>query len=172
MWQKRHLAPGSAAYAQARRVGTDDEKTGSEVRETASQTIQRRWRMRQMTIRLVGACMLAIYGSVAIGETKKRACTPEERTQANERLENINEDKDWSERLVAKHLPFGRHVTRHAAEGGPSNEMMLVQAGYVTLLFNELTGNFYFGIDRNIISRMGHGVSPVVFPKTINLIDC
>ncbi len=77
--------------------------------------------------------MLAICASVATAETKERPCTPEEKAQANQRLENIEKDRDWSARLATRHLPFGRHVTRHAAEGGPTNEAMLVQAGYVTL---------------------------------------
>ena len=89
--------------------------------------------MTRMKIWLVGVCMLATCASVATGETKKRACTLNERTQANERLENIRDDKDWSERLVARHLPFGRHINGHAAEGGPTNEVMLVNTGYITL---------------------------------------
>ena len=36
------------------------------------------------------------------------------------------------------HLPFGRHETRHALEGGPTNEELLVQAGYVALHDDEL----------------------------------
>ena len=89
--------------------------------------------MTRRTTRLIGACLLAICASVATGKTDERPCTPDERAQANERLEKIRDDKEWSERLVAQHLPFGRHLTRHDAEGGPRNEVLLVQAGYVTL---------------------------------------
>lgn len=88
---------------------------------------------KRTTIWLVGVCMLAICASVATGETEERACTPNERAQANKQLKNINDNKGWNGRLIANHLPFGRHVSRHAAEGGPTNEVMLVQAGYVTL---------------------------------------
>ena len=45
---KRCLRAGAQAHG--RRDGTDDEKTGSEARETASQTMQRRWRMRQRRV--------------------------------------------------------------------------------------------------------------------------
>ena len=89
--------------------------------------------MTRTTTRLVGACMLTVCASVATGETEKRACTDEERTQANKQLKDIKNNKEWSRRLVALHLPFGHHVTRHDAEGGPTNEVLLVQAGYVTL---------------------------------------
>ena len=89
--------------------------------------------MRRMTIRWVVVCMLALCASVATAETTKEICTGKQRAEANERLENIKDDKDWSERLVAQHLPFGRHISRHAAEGTPTNEVVLVQAGYVTL---------------------------------------
>ena len=86
-----------------------------------------------MTAGLVGGCLVAIYATVANGDTARRDCTPQERAQADERLERIKQDKVRSDRLIKRHLPFGHHVTRHVAEGGPTNEVMLVQAGYVAV---------------------------------------
>ena len=90
--------------------------------------------MRQITIRLVAACFLAICSSTATGETKKgRTCNHEEEVQANGQLESISLDKNRSDQLVAEHLPFNPHISRHAAERGSTNEVMLVHAGYITL---------------------------------------
>ncbi len=89
--------------------------------------------MKRMTMRLVLVCVLALCAFAATAGTTKETCTGDQRAEADERLENIKNDKDWSERLVAQHLPFGRHISRHAAEGMPTNEVVLVQAGYVTL---------------------------------------
>lgn len=92
----------------------------------------KRWQMGQITVRLTAACMLITCCSDAIGEIKvDRTCKTEERLQANERLRNIDKDKNWSHQLVEEHLPFGPHVSRHTAEGGPTNEVMLVQGGYI-----------------------------------------
>ncbi len=45
----------------------------------------------------------------------------------------IAQDRKWSERLIKQHLPFGAHIGRHSSQGGPTNEKLLVQAGYVML---------------------------------------
>ncbi|MYE05672.1 MAG: DNA/RNA non-specific endonuclease [Chloroflexi bacterium] len=45
----------------------------------------------------------------------------------------IAQDDKLSERLTKRHLPFGVHIGMHASQGGPTNEKLLVQAGFVML---------------------------------------
>ena len=84
-------------------------------------------------MRLVGVAVLALWASGAGAGADDRSCMVGEREGGNEQLTAIAGDSDRGDELIRAHLPFGRHESRHAAEGGPENEELLVQAGYVTL---------------------------------------
>ena len=95
---------------------------------------QGRRRVRNTTKWLVGAtAVLALWTSGARAGSEDRSCKADERQDGNEQLEAIAGDSDRRNELIRMHLPFGRHASTHAAEGGPKNEDLLVQAGYVTL---------------------------------------
>ena len=89
--------------------------------------------MTRRTNWLVGAAVLAIWASAGEAGSESRPCREKEETEGTEQLEAIEDDAKRVKALMERHLPFGRHEGRHAAEGGPRNEKLLVQAGYVTL---------------------------------------
>ena len=84
-------------------------------------------------IRLLGICVLTLCTWSVAGEVKTRDCTPEEKMLANKKLKDIENNERHRSMLLEKHLPFGTHTNLHSAEGEPTNEKLLVQAGYVTL---------------------------------------
>lgn len=88
--------------------------------------------MARFTRRLIGVAAMTMCAAAAYaGETGR--CTDEEERLADYQLMEIAQDNDWSERLIKQHLPFGAHIGRHASQGGPTNEKLLVQTGYVML---------------------------------------
>ena len=91
-----------------------------------------RKRGQGITRRLIGTAILAMCATVAYAEDKRR-CTDVEEDLADRQLVAIAKDDPWRSSLTKQHLPFGVHVGGHASQGGPANEKLLVQAGYVTL---------------------------------------
>ena len=89
--------------------------------------------MWKATRRVVGATVLALWTSGAGAGAEDRSCRGDERDDGDEQLTAIAENSDRRNELHEMHLPFGRHASAHAAEGGPKNEELLVQAGYGTL---------------------------------------
>ena len=100
--------------------------------QVASPTDPRRRRVRRTTKRLVAAAVLALWTSGAGAGSEDRSCKAHERDDGNAQLTAIARDCDRRNELIKVHLPFGRHASTHAAAGGPENEELLVQAGYVT----------------------------------------
>ena len=82
---------------------------------------------------LFGTTLLVICSTLAVAESRGRICKSEEQVQANLQLKAIAANSNRRITLLEKHLPFGIHESRHAAEGGPTKEKLLIQAGYVTL---------------------------------------
>ena len=62
-----------------------------------------------------------------------RDCTVDERKEADRRLDAIAKNNKEAEKLIKRHLPFGKHNNTHASQGGTTNEKLLVQGGYVLL---------------------------------------
>ena len=88
-------------------------------------------------------------------------CTSEQRQIADQVLQDLKAAQaatsDGYRALLKRHLPFGEHISGHAVEGGPTNESLLVQGGYLlkhdadlrTALWvaYELTGDDIAGAD-------------------------
>ena len=83
-------------------------------------------------MRCIGAAVLTMFWAAAYA-TETRNCTDDEELAADRQLLAISEDETRSGELIESHLPFGIHTGTHASQGGPTNEKLLVQAGYVTL---------------------------------------
>ena len=88
--------------------------------------------MRNTMKYIVGAGTLAIFTIVAYAE-EKRDCNDSEEGFADAQLAAIEKDTRWSKKLVEQHLPFGPHISSHVSQGGPTNEKLLVQAGYIIM---------------------------------------
>ena len=80
----------------------------------------------------IGAAVLIMVWAAA-NATETRDCTDDEEHAADRQLLAISEDETRSRKLIESHLPFGVHIGTHTSQGGPTNEKLLVQAGYVTL---------------------------------------
>lgn len=65
------------------------------------------------------------------GTAATRNCTTGEKEAANEQLIAIANDTTRSANIIERHLPQGIHTSTHASQGGPDNENLLVQEGYV-----------------------------------------
>lgn len=89
-------------------------------------------RRQGITRRLIATAVLAMCTTIAYAEDKRR-CTDVEKDLADRQLLAIAKDDQWRSSLTKQHLPFGIHVGEHASQGGPTNEKLLVQVGYVTL---------------------------------------
>ena len=89
-------------------------------------------RALRIAMRCICAAVLTMFWAAAYA-TEKRDCTDDEEHAADRQLLAIIEDETRSGKLIESHLPFGIHIGTHASQGGPTNEKLLVQAGYVTL---------------------------------------
>ena len=82
---------------------------------------------------VVSLAVLALFFvfSTHPATSEARNCTKSERDAADAKLKAIQGDKDLSEKLIRYHMPYGVHNGTHAVQGGPDNEDVLVQGGYV-----------------------------------------
>ena len=62
-----------------------------------------------------------------------RNCTAAERDAANAQLLAIQSDAPRTARILERHLPLGVPTSTHVVQGGPDNEDLLAQEGYVRL---------------------------------------
>ena len=113
--------------------GSDEGSGSGSNEQVASPTEPRRRRVRRTTTRLAVAAVFALWTSGAGAGADDRSCKAHERDDGDQQLSAIAGDSDRRNELIREHLPFGRHASAHAAEGGPQNEELLVQVGYVTL---------------------------------------
>ena len=74
--------------------------------------------------------MLFVF-SVQPATSEARNCTKSEKEVADAKLKAIQSDKDLSAKLIGLHMPHGIHKGTHAIQGGPDNEDVLVQGGYI-----------------------------------------
>ena len=82
---------------------------------------------------VVSLAVLALFFvfSTHPATSEARNCTKSERDAADAKLKATQGDKDLSEKLIRYHMPYGVHNGTHAVQGGPDNEDVLVQGGYV-----------------------------------------
>ncbi len=81
-----------------------------------------------MKLMIFGAAVVAVACYAFEADAKKqRSCSPAERASANAELLAIAADETRTKQLIKQHLPFGAHKS----SGSASNEMLLVQGGYV-----------------------------------------
>lgn len=88
--------------------------------------------MTGLMTRLIVAVALVFCAAVAHAE-EKRTCSDEEERQADRQLALFSQDTNRSHASIEQHLPFGAHLGTHASQGSPTNEELLVQAGYVIM---------------------------------------
>lgn len=87
------------------------------------------WSIRRAIVCVACTALLTMTSGGYAGD--KRECTTEEEMGADNQLTTIAEDDEKSKELIEQHLPFGQHISRHTAQGKPTNEQLLVQGGYV-----------------------------------------
>ena len=81
----------------------------------------------------VSLVVLAVFYvfSTQYATSEVRDCTKSEKAVADGRLKTIQRDKDLLENLIRLHMPHGVHKATHAIQGGPDNEDVFVQGGYI-----------------------------------------
>lgn len=82
------------------------------------------------TLFLVPTLLWAVSPTAAAAA---RDCTADERAEGNAQLMAIRGDPTRQATIIKRHLPFGAHIGRHASQGGPDNEDLLLQEGYALL---------------------------------------
>ena len=82
------------------------------------------------TISLVALAAFFVF-STQPATSEARNCTKSEKAAADAQLKVIHGDKKLSEKFIEYHLPHGVHQGTHVIQGGPDNEDVLVQGGYI-----------------------------------------
>ena len=81
-------------------------------------------------VSLVALAVFYVF-STQYATSEARDCTKSEKAMADGRLRAIQRDKDLSENLIRLHMPHGVHKATHTIQGGPDNEDVFVQGGYI-----------------------------------------
>lgn len=83
--------------------------------------------VRRLILITAAVCLVAFAGSPA----DARNCSKAEAKMADDRLAAIEQSPADRAAIQKRHLPFGIHMTTHAADSTARNERLLLQDGYV-----------------------------------------
>ncbi len=94
--------------------------------------------MRTRSIICLSVILTASSLLVSTADAATRNCTAQEKADGNAQLMALQSDTSRQAELMGLHLPFGQHTGTHASQGGPDNETLLFQEGYLLLHDSDL----------------------------------